>query len=118
MAFLKKWTGINRQTFENKYLLLEAMISEFKGEKAEGLYIRAIDLARNSQFIHEEGVTHELLGDYMYRRNNKPRAFSCYSEAMRCYRDWGAMAVVERLQRDIEVKFGSSAPIDTLGIPS
>jgi len=113
LAFLKKWAGINRQTFENKYMLLEAMVSEFEDDKAEGLYIRAIDLARKGQFIHEEGMAHELLGDYMFRRNIKPRAFRCYSEAMRCYRDWNAMAVVERLQRDIEVKFGSSAPMDT-----
>ncbi|EJK69711.1 hypothetical protein THAOC_09004 [Thalassiosira oceanica] len=94
-------------------MLLEAMVSEFEDDKAEGLYIRAIDLARKGQFIHEEGMAHELLGDYMFRRNIKPRAFRCYSEAMRCYRDWNAMAVVERLQRDIEVKFGSSAPMDT-----
>ena len=121
MSFLKKWAGINSQTFENKYLVLEAMVSEFKDNKAEGLYIRAIDHARNSQFIHEEGVTHELLGDYMYRRNNKPRAFMCYSEAMRCYRGWSAMAVAERLQCDIDVKFGTRnriLPDDPLSNPS
>ncbi|KAL7473519.1 hypothetical protein ACHAXS_013974 [Conticribra weissflogii] len=78
--------------FENKLLLLEAEIHFSKGEHglAEDKYYAAIESARRHRFVHEEGLSYELLSNFYKSRGEDEKEREFMMNAILCYRKWGA----------------------------
>jgi len=114
--------------WQNKVLLLEAMNNHTIGnpEEAEQLYLSSIQSAREHKFIHEEAVASELTAEYLFEMGRQAEAYEVYNHSIKCFEEWGAQAVVNRVKADVQSKFGTDVShleattnIDSiLGIPS
>ena len=71
---------------------------------AELLYVRSIHSAKQHKFIHEEAMASELAGDFFYERGLMEKAYSFYASAVACYKEWGALAVAQRLETTMQSK--------------
>ena len=102
------WLPFCNWNWENKQLLLEAMEMHTleNHESAELLYIRAIQSSHKHYFIHEEGISSELAGDFFFERGNFPEAYALYMHSIKCFNEWGAAAVSKRVQNHLQSKFG------------
>lgn len=100
---LKKWAGHAPMNYLDKYYLVEAECCRVKNRHLEAAdyYDRAIDLAKEQGFLHEEALANELAGQY-YLSMDKERIARVYlREAYHCYRRWGAAAKA----RDMEDRY-------------
>jgi len=95
--------------WENKVLLLEAMKMHTMGnlDAAGPLYTSSIRSAREHKFIHEEAVASELAGEYMYEQGNHSDAYALFMHSIKCFKEWGANAVAERVETSVQTKFGA-----------
>jgi hypothetical protein len=63
----------------------------------------AIELSKNSKFIHEEGLSCELAGMHQERVGNTSKALSLFQQAESCYNQWGnerkARKMAEKVKR-------------------
>ena len=105
------WSQFYQWNFLNKALLLEAekMFSLGDLERASKSYNDAIVLSRKHKFMHEEAVASELTGHFYYERNNHHEALGYFAHSVRCYEEWGAKAVADRVERFVQDNFDSSA---------
>ncbi len=105
------WSQYCRWNFLNKALLLEAekMFSLGDLERTSKSYNDAIVLSRKHKFMHEEAVASELTGHFYYERNNHHEALGYFAHSVRCYEEWGAKAVADRVERFVQDNFDSSA---------
>ena len=103
VATFKTWEGYCNWNFENKYMLLSAELLFVKGEREEAQkqYEAAIDSAKKHKFLHEEGLAMELLGLFHKDAGNTEDAKTMFNNARDCYEEWGASAVVERLESQL-----------------
>lgn len=96
MRLLQLWVGHSAWNFENKFFLLEAEMYFSKGEydHAETKYLSAIKSARSHRFLHEEGLSLELLSSFYkaYERKNDERTHM--TRAIKCYKEWGALGLL------------------------
>jgi len=76
-------------------------------DEAEPLYTSSIRSAHAHKFIHEEGITSELTGDFLYEQGRQSEAYALYMHSIKCYIKWDALAVGMRVEADIERKFES-----------
>lgn len=99
VATFGTWKDYNTWNFENKYLLLTAELHHTRGEDdaAEIKYKASIDSARNHRFVHEEGLAMESLGLFYKATKKEIHAREFLMSARICYENWGACAVVARL---------------------
>ncbi|MFA5073362.1 MAG: hypothetical protein WC539_05635, partial [Nitrospirota bacterium] len=108
---MKMWADNCPENFLNKYSLIAAEMAYLKGNNrdAEQLYNRAINTARESEFIHEEALAHELAAKF-HKKNQNEKSASCHmQEARSCYHKWGATAKVAYLEKTYPQYFNSSA---------
>lgn len=95
--------------FQHQRLILDAEVAHLGGDAAAAfdLYDRAIDLAREGGFAHDEALANELCGK-LYLRRGKPKLARAYmTDAHLGYLHWGALAKVE----DIEQSYGHLLPV-------
>ena len=88
--------------FQHQLLLLQAEEARVSGEQIEtmGLYDRAITLARENGFPHDEALANELCAK-MHLRAGRTRVACAYMiDAYLGYRHWGATAKADDLERD------------------
>ena len=115
LAKLKCWKSTCN--FENKILLLEAekMYTSGQYDQAKDLYTRSIQSARIHRFITEEAIASELAGDLSYEKNDLPKSLALFKHSIRCFKEWGALAVTRRIESSVYSKFGlESLQLDTL----
>eukprot|EP00584_Thalassiosira_punctigera_P013727 CAMPEP_0172549094 /NCGR_PEP_ID=MMETSP1067-20121228/18259_1 /TAXON_ID=265564 ORGANISM="Thalassiosira punctigera, Strain Tpunct2005C2" /NCGR_SAMPLE_ID=MMETSP1067 /ASSEMBLY_ACC=CAM_ASM_000444 /LENGTH=299 /DNA_ID=CAMNT_0013336419 /DNA_START=131 /DNA_END=1030 /DNA_ORIENTATION=- len=104
--------------FEHKKLLLEAemMDNTKRYDRAEFFYERSMRSAREHKFLHEEAVASELAARFFYRRGSSRKSRSFFAHAAKCFREWGATAVANRIESEIRHIFGPDliqlGPID------
>lgn len=129
---LKKLGEHTSGNYIHKYYLLEAERYRILGDyiPAEDFYVKAINAARDSEYIHEEAVAHELLAFYyLFLRNKRELAAMEMRKARFCYNQWGAKAKVSQinkkygdlLQSYIQFEYQYTAPknkIDTTLTPT
>ena len=120
LVFFRRWAELSAWNFENKTLLLEAekmsLLGNFEGggstnfEQASELYTQAIRSSRQHKFLHEEAISCELAGLFYHDRNANKKAFEYLTQAVRCYRQWGAEAVAKRVESFIQHFEPTSSP--------
>lgn len=88
------WQKHAAMNYENKYYLVEAELARITQhfEKAEGYYDRAIELARQNQFLQEEALANEIAGKYYLTNGSEHIARAYLNDAYSCYKLWGATA--------------------------
>ena len=108
LARFRRWHEHSSWNWENKVLLLEAMEMHRLGnfDAAKPLYTSSIQSAREHKFIHEEAIASELAGDYFFKRGRHPEAYALYMHSIKCFNEWGALAVAKRVESSLQSRFG------------
>jgi len=106
---MKYWSEHSSWNWESKVILLEAEKTYTVGnsEQAASLYERAIRLAHEHKFIHDEAIASELAGIFFSERGLRMRAEALLLHSIQCYKTWGALAVAKRVELFIANKYGS-----------
>jgi class 3 adenylate cyclase len=100
---IKKWASSAPMTHLHKFYLVEAERHRVLGhkDKATDCYERAIELAKEHEYINDEALAHELAAKF-YLSLGKAKIAQVYMlDARYCYRKWGAVAKV----KDLEVRY-------------
>ena len=85
----------------HKYCLVQAERARVLGEleKARELYYRAISLAHEHEYRHEEALATELFSRFVAGRGERELAELFLEKARHLYAQWGARAKVAELER-------------------
>ena len=91
--------------YKNKFLLLEAETFSLQGKdkRARLTYAAAIEAARASKFVHEEGLAYELAGLHHLKYRDTEKARELFLQAKECYTVWGSTMKVENIQSQIDL---------------
>ncbi|GAA6616912.1 hypothetical protein NUACC26_027200 [Scytonema sp. NUACC26] len=100
---MQKWATYAPMNFQHKYDLVEAEKARVleKILEAEELYERAIQGARDNEYLQEEALAYELAAKFYLARGRTKIARAYMIEAHYCYKCWGAKAKVV----DLEAKY-------------
>ncbi|NEO76152.1 AAA family ATPase [Moorena sp. SIO4G3] len=95
----QQWAHYAPMNYQHKYLLVQAEKYRVLGNHSEAinLYDRAIKLAHENEFIHEEALAYELAAKFYLGRENELVASVYLKQARYCYLQWGAKAKVKHL---------------------
>ena len=96
-AKLSKWNFQNKASL----LLAEKLSFSQKNCDAEVQYVNAVEEAKSSSFVHEEGLASELAGAHYERLGNIVKALPLFQQAENCYVDWGSMVKTRQMQEKI-----------------
>jgi predicted ATPase/GAF domain-containing protein len=96
---LKKWAKYAPENLLHKWHLVEAERCKTNGKslKAYRHYDRAIKLARENGYTHEEALANELAAKYYLTSGYNRIAMAYIKEACYLYAIWGAKAKVDQL---------------------
>lgn len=105
MKLISRWKNKGNVNIIQCLHLLEAELSVLKGknEKAEECFQSAIGVASERGFLQDKALCHQLFSTYFQDRGNDDMMVYHMEEAIKCYREWGASAVVEQLSTAIAV---------------
>ncbi|MEP0755241.1 trifunctional serine/threonine-protein kinase/ATP-binding protein/sensor histidine kinase [Trichocoleus sp. Lan] len=97
---MKIWADNCPENFLHKYLLVEAEISRITGNDLEAidLYERAIESAKENEFIQNEALANELAAKFWLAKGKEKYAKVHITEAYYGYQRWGAKRKVEDLE--------------------
>ena len=76
------------------------------GAAVAASYEAAIAAARNSKFIHAEGLACEKAGSYHKRMKDAQSAAKYFKQARECYAKWGSNVKVAFVQQELEALEG------------
>jgi predicted ATPase/class 3 adenylate cyclase len=101
-GLLNGWAENCPENFRHKYLLVEGERARVEGRKDDAirLYNEAIRSARESEFVHEEGLANERAAALWLAGGNTLYARAHLLEARYGYERWGATRKVEQLETD------------------
>jgi class 3 adenylate cyclase len=105
---LKRWSRHAPENYLHKFTLVDAALARLRGrhvEAAQG-YEQAIQLARKHGAMQDEAMAHELAGEFQLSRGQETAGRAHLMEARSIYRDWGALAWVDHLERRHPAIFG------------
>ncbi len=104
IALMKRAVSHADSNFRNKLELLEAEKHglDARHSQAVTLYDAAIASAKNSKFIHEQGLANEKAGFYYKKIRDFQNALGYFQQALACYEKWGSRVKVEAIQREID----------------
>ncbi|MEM7592419.1 MAG: AAA family ATPase [Cyanobacteria bacterium P01_A01_bin.83] len=99
---LKIWTGYCLENFQHKYDLVEAEKARVLGHswQAAELYEKAIQGAKQYEFIHEEALAYERAAEFYLALDRKEIGQLYLKNAHHCYSRWGAKAKVKQLEAE------------------
>ncbi len=97
---LKKWGHHAPMNYQHKFLLVEAERYRVLGQKLEAIdyYDRAIQLAKDNQFLNEEALANELAAQFYLDWGKEQVAIAYMQAAYYCYARWGAKAKIDDLE--------------------
>ncbi|AFY36421.1 ATP-binding sensor histidine kinase [Calothrix sp. PCC 7507] len=97
---LHHWAENAPMNHLHKWHLIEAEKCRVLGNKAEAIdhYDRAIQLAKENQFVNEEALANELAAKFYLHWGKEKIAVAYIQEAYYCYARWGAKAKIEDLE--------------------
>ncbi|NER33447.1 MAG: AAA family ATPase [Oscillatoria sp. SIO1A7] len=100
---MKDWADRCPDNFIHKYLLVGAEMARVSGEwqEAMGLYDRAIESAKEHEFVQNEALGNELAAKFWLSLGKEDFAKLYMRKARQGYQIWGAVAKV----RDLEEKY-------------
>ncbi len=98
-AEMKRWAALCPKNFAHMEALIAAEIARISGDAdgVRGLYKRAIELARENEFLHHEAVANELAAVSCLERGDTAAARQHMLGAHYGYRLWGAKHKVAQL---------------------
>ena len=96
---LREWAENYPPTFADKHTLVLAEIARLEKRDADAmqLYEQAIHLARDHGFVQNEGLAHELSGQYCLAHDLETAGYAYLRNARNCYDRWGALGKVKQL---------------------
>jgi PAS domain S-box-containing protein len=96
---LREWAENYPPTFADKDALALAEIARIEKRDADalGLYEQAIHSARDSGFVQNEGLAHELAAKYYLTHGLETAGYAHLRNARNCYDRWGAHGKVKQL---------------------
>nr|WP_206755705.1 AAA family ATPase [Leptolyngbya sp. FACHB-671] len=111
---MQKWAEHAPMNYLHKFYLVEAEKARVLGQfvEAEEFYERAIQGARENEYIQEEALAYELAAKHYLARGREKIAQLYMKEAHYCYERWGAMAKVKDLETRYP-QFFSQSPVVT-----
>ncbi|MDB9513444.1 trifunctional serine/threonine-protein kinase/ATP-binding protein/sensor histidine kinase [Kamptonema animale CS-326] len=97
---MDKWAHHAPMNYLHKFYLVEAEWYRVLGEKVEAMemYDKAIALAKENKYIHEEALAYELAAKFYLSWGKETIAQVYMQNAHYSYQLWGAIAKVEDLQ--------------------
>ena len=100
LKITKKWAKDAPMNYLHKYNLVEAEKARIlnKDNLAMQYYDKAIELAKENLYIHDEALANELAGKFYLSRKREKIAKVYLNEARYCYVRWGATAKVKHLE--------------------
>jgi predicted ATPase/tRNA A-37 threonylcarbamoyl transferase component Bud32 len=103
----EKWAEECPANFYHKYLMIDAEINRLTGRDPEMLYIKAIESAREHEFIQNEAIFCEIAATYYSARNNN-FAIKLLSDSYYLFFKWGATIKTAKMKMDYaSVKFSN-----------
>src|ERR1700731_4648311 len=98
---LREWADNYPPTFGDKHALVSAEIARLEGRDADAmrLYEEAIRLARENDFVQNEGLAHEVAARFYAARGFETIAHAYLRNARHCYLRWGAWGKVRQLEQ-------------------
>jgi predicted ATPase len=97
----------------DKLFLLEAEYASVRGQHdaAHKKYTCAVALAKESSFLQTTALGYELWARHLHRTGDHSLSRKYFSEAVKWYREYGALRKVEHLERDIEERFSGNSDL-------
>lgn len=97
---MQHWADHAPMNYQHKVDLVAAEQHRILGQDLEAAdaYDRAIDLAREHEYLNEEALANELAGRFYLSRGKPKIAQSYLLDARYSYQRWGAMAKVDALE--------------------
>ncbi|MEA5470828.1 AAA family ATPase [Spirulina sp. 06S082] len=108
---MKEWSDRCEANFLHKYLLVAAEMARISGEWQEAmeLYDRAIESAKEHEFIQNEALGNELAAKFWLARGKEDFAKLYMRKARQGYQIWGAKRKVEDLEEKYPQWFTSNS---------
>ncbi|HIK51441.1 MAG TPA: protein kinase [Oscillatoriales cyanobacterium M59_W2019_021] len=118
-AQMMRWTDNCPSNFQDRYLLVSAEMAKISGRELEAidLYDRAIECAREREWVYGEALANERAAILWLHRGNHKIAKVYLQDAHRGYQLWGAVRKVEKLEQQYAYLLLDPAAIADL-IPS
>lgn len=100
-AQLMRWKDNSPSNFQVRYLLVSAEMARISGRELEAidLYDRAIECARDREWVYGEALANERAAILWLHRENHKIAKVYLQDAHRSYQLWGAVRKVEKLEQ-------------------
>lgn len=97
---LKTWAKDAPENFQHKYEIILAELYKIKGDNknASLLYDKAIQGASKQNFIHEEGIARELIGQFYLNQKAESLAEFFLKSSYNSFREWGAEAKLKLME--------------------
>ncbi|WP_036487461.1 AAA family ATPase [Myxosarcina sp. GI1] len=99
---MKEWADNCPENFLHKYLLVAAEMERIAGNhfQAMDLYDRAIESAKENEFIQNEAIANELAAKFWLSKGKEEFARLYLKKAHQHYQIWGAKRKVEDLEQE------------------
>src|SRR6476661_3362455 len=110
---METWAKQAPMNYLHKFYLVEAERDRVLGndKDAREYYDQAIILARENEYLNEEGLAYELAGRFYLARNQNHAARHYLQDAHYAYQRWGAVAKV----KDLEARYPQFLALQSLG---
>ena len=94
------WARHSPENYRNRHALVAAEIAGIEGRDTEAMrfYEAAIHSSRESGFLHNQGIAHELAARFYAARGFETIADTYLRNARHCYLGWGAAGKVRQLE--------------------
>jgi len=105
---MKRWSHHAPMNHLHKYHLVQAETARVLGQllEAEEFYERAIQGAKDNEYLQEEALAYELAAKFYLSRGREKFAQTYMKESHYCYERWGATAKV----KDLETRYPQFFP--------
>src|SRR5215469_14403420 len=119
---LSAWAENCAENFKHRASLVSAEIARIEGRQFEAvrLYEEAIQAARESGFIPDEGIASELAAQFHSARGLETIAHAYLRNARYCYLRWGALGKVRQIDQAyplLHEERTSPSTTNTIGTP-
>ncbi|MEG4070170.1 PAS domain S-box protein [Microcoleus sp. Pol11C2] len=116
---MQKWAEHAPMNYLHKFHLVEAEKARVLGQflEAEEFYERAIQGAKDNEYLQEEALAYELAAKHYLARGREKIAQTYMKEAHYCYDRWGATAKVKDLETRYPQFFSQSSRAASASIP-
>jgi PAS domain S-box-containing protein len=109
---LRIWADNCPDNFEHKYLLAAAELARIDDRPAEAIkqYDKAIEAAREGNFLQWEGIANERACNFWQEWGNVHFAHFYWQQAYVCYHRWGAVAKVSSMEEVYRILLSKNFP--------